>query len=95
MKQSPAVYYRKQAQIRELLGKQGKIEVLTKIKGKKRYSGIIVCKKRKVVSEIISDYRKPQAGDRVIGVLRIIKTNGKTGLIEYGVKFQLLEEVNY
>lgn len=95
MKQSPAVYYRKQAQIRKLLGKQGKIKVLTKIQGRKRYSGIIVCEKRNITSEIISDYRKPQVGDKVVGVLRINKTNGKTGLIEYGVKFQLLEEVEY
>lgn len=90
MNQSPSVYWRKQQKIKHLLNKIGEIISVTKIEGQKHYSGIIKIGDQNISASIIANDQIPQPADKVKGVLRIIKENGKSGLIEYGIKFQLV-----
>ena len=93
MKQNPAVYWRKQQQIRHLLGKTATIVSVTKVEGNKHFSGIIQVDDQTHSATIIANTKTPNTGDKVIGVLRIAKQNQDEGLIEYMIKFQLKEEV--
>lgn len=93
MKQSPITYWRNQQKQKKLLDKKGKIVSLTNVVGTTHHSGIVKIGQKKIMGQIIATTRKPKIDDQVIGVLRINSTNGKAGFIEYGVKFQLSEEV--
>ncbi len=90
MKQSPAIYWRRQQDLKKLLNKHGEIIAITNVINSKHYSGIVKIDDQNISTSIISSNLKPNVGDKVVGVLRISRKNNKQSLIEYGVKFKLL-----
>jgi uncharacterized OB-fold protein len=88
----PAVYWRQQKTEKLLLGQVGTILSLTKNIETQQWIGIIKFKKNRITRPIIVYQRIPAIGDKVIGVLRIMETDGEAGLIKYGIKFKLMKE---
>lgn len=90
---SPAAYWRTQQKVRALLGQKGQLVSITGAENGHGYWGVIKLPDQKITSAVISNTRPPKIGDPVVGVLRILHQDGRAGLIEYGVKFQLADEV--
>lgn len=52
--------------------------------------GIVAFGKKKVVGQILAE-KDPKIGDRVVGVIRRLCVPDETGIIEYGVKFKIID----
>ncbi len=95
---SPVKIWRRQKEIRELLGKTGRIITWTIIyvsgKGFKQYTPYPVVmvefiNKKRSIGQLV-DYKKEELriGQIVKGVLRKVRQGSKEGVIAYGIKFK-------
>lgn len=97
---SPVKIWRRQKEIRKVLGKRGKIITWTKIftagSDFKKYAPYIVVlveleNKEKVYGQIVdTNGEDPKIGGKVISVLRKVRPTTNEGVIAYGVKFKYL-----
>lgn len=95
---NPIQTWRKQKEIRPLLGKQGKVITWTKIfvsapefKEQTPYNVALVQLENgeKVYGQIV-DTQEVNIGQTVESVLRIVKKGDNEDIIEYGLKFKLV-----
>lgn len=97
---SPIKIWRRQKEIRKILGKKGKVLVWTKIytpgsdfKKYAPYSVVLVEleSKEKIYGQLV-DYKDSdlKTGSEVISILRKVRTSTDEGVIAYGVKFKPL-----
>lgn len=97
---SPVKIWRRQKEIRKVLGKKGKVLVWTKIYTAgadfKKYAPYPVVlveldNKEKVYGQLV-DYEKEdlKIGKKVVSVLRKVREPSKEGVVAYGVKFKPL-----
>ena len=97
MNNSPVKIWRNQPKIRSLLGKTGDIVSFTTVRvppsgfeDQAPYSVILVqLDDQCVVGQLVDyDEKHLHLGQRVVTILRRVKTPGKEGIIPYGVKFK-------
>lgn len=98
---SPVKIWRRQKEVRKILGKKGKIISWTKIfvaevefKQLAPYFVILVefDDKTKVVGQLVDfNGEKINFGDRVVAILRKVKSIKEEDIIPYGVKFKLFK----
>ncbi|KKP36383.1 MAG: hypothetical protein UR23_C0019G0004 [Candidatus Roizmanbacteria bacterium GW2011_GWA2_32_13] len=97
---SPIKIWRRQKEIRKILGKKGKVLVWTKIymagSDFKKYAPYPVVlveleNKEKIYGQLV-DYRDTdlKIGKEVISILRKVRSSTDEGVIAYGVKFKPL-----
>lgn len=97
---SPVKIWRRQKEIRKLIGKKGRVVAWTKIytpgSDFKKYAPYPVVlveleNKEKIYGQLV-DYEKEdlKAGSQVISVLRKVRASSEDGVIAYGVKFKPL-----
>lgn len=97
---SPIKIWRRQKEIRKILGKKGKVLVWTKIYTPgtdfKKYAPYPVVlveleSKEKVYGQLV-DYRNEdlKIGKEVVSILRKVREPSSDGIIAYGVKFRPL-----
>ena len=97
---SPIKIWRRQKEIRKILGREGKILIWTKIYAPgsdfKKYAPFPVVlveleNKEKVYGQLV-DYEKEdlKIGRKVFSVLRKVREPSKEGVIAYGIKFKPL-----
>lgn len=97
---SPIKIWRRQKEIRKILGRKGKIVVWTKIytpgSDFKKYAPYPVVlveleSKEKIYGQLV-DYKDPdlKTGGEVISILRKVRSSTDEGVIAYGVKFKPL-----
>ena len=97
---SPVKIWRRQKEIRKILGKKGKVLVWTKIytpgSDFKKYAPYPVVlvelkNKEKIYGQLV-DYKDAdlKIGGKVISILRKVRSSTKEGVIAYGVKFKPL-----
>lgn len=97
---SPVKIWRRQKEIRKILGKKGKILTWTKIQAPgsdfKKYAPypVVLVKlenKEKAYGQLV-DWEKEdlKIGKKVVSVLRKVREPSKEGIIAYGVKFKPL-----
>src|SRR3989339_219810 len=96
---SPVKIWRRQKEIRKLIGKKGRIVAWTKIftpgSDFKKYAPYPVVlvelfeNKEKIYGQLV-DYEKEdlKTGSNVISILRKVRTSTEDGVIAYGVKFK-------
>jgi hypothetical protein len=97
---SPVKIWRRQKEIRKILGKKGKVLVWTKIytpgpdfKKYAPYPVILVeLENREKIYGQLVDYRDAdlKIGKKVISILRKVRASSEEGIIAYGVKFKPL-----
>jgi hypothetical protein len=97
---SPVKIWRRQKEIRKILGKTGKILTWTKIHiagaDFKKYApypvALIQLENREKVYGQLVDWEKEnlKIGAKVISVLRKVRTPSEEGIIAYGIKFKPL-----
>jgi len=98
---SPVKIWRRQKDIRKILGKKGKIFLWTKIftpgTGFKKYAPYPVVlveleNNEKVYGQLVDHEEKDlNIGTKVISVLRKVRTASVDGVIAYGIKFKPLK----
>lgn len=98
---SPVKIWRRQKEIRKILGKKGKIVSWTKIfvageEFKKLAPYFVVMvefdDKTKAVGQLVDfDKEKVNIGEKVIAILRKIKDVKEEDVIPYGIKFKLIK----
>lgn len=98
---SPVKIWRRQKEIRKLIGKSGRIVAWTKIytpgSDFKKYAPYPVVlvelfeNKEKIYGQLV-DYEKEElkTGGLVVSILRKVRSSSEDGVIAYGVKFKLL-----
>ena len=97
---SPVKIWRRQKEIRKILGKKGKVLVWTKIytpgSDFKKYAPypVVLVKlknKEKIYGQLV-DYKNAdlKVGSEVISILRKVRSSTNEGVIAYGVKFKPL-----
>lgn len=97
---SPIKIWRRQKEIRKILGKKGKILTWTKIHAPgsdfKKYAPYPVVlveleNKEKAYGQLV-DYKEEdlKIGKKVVSVLRKVRASSEEGIIAYGVKFKPL-----
>lgn len=97
---SPIKIWRRQKEIRKILGRQGKIVVWTKIytpgSDFKKYAPYPVVlveleSKEKIYGQLV-DYKDSdlKTGREVVSILRKVRSSTDEGVIAYGVKFKPL-----
>jgi len=97
---SPVKIWRRQKEIRKLIGKKGRVLVWTKIytagSDFKKYAPypVVLVKldnKEKIYGQLV-DYRDEdlKMGRKVISILRKVRASTEEGVIAYGVKFKPL-----
>lgn len=97
---SPVKIWRRQKEIRKLIGKKGRVVAWTKIytpgSDFKKYAPYPVVlveleNKEKVYGQLV-DYEKEDLknGSQVVSILRKVRTSSEDGVIAYGVKFKPL-----
>ncbi len=94
---NPIKSWRKQKQVRPLLGKQGTIVTWTKIyvsapefkEQTPYFSALIELENGEKVYGQIVDAQEVKIGQQVESVLRIIRKGNDEDIIEYGMKFKL------
>lgn len=93
---SPAKNWREKEKRYRYLGKRGKLISATRIvegMGELPYFvGMVEMNNgEKVMGKLVGyGEQKLRAGERVVGVLRKLDEGGKQGIIEYGVKYQII-----
>jgi uncharacterized OB-fold protein len=99
MKKSPIKDWREQKDKYSLLGKKGRILSVSCVVQPPAFMaplapywvGVIkFYGKRKAAGQIVSAKKEPQAGDRVVGVMRRMVPPSAEEIINYGVKFKVL-----
>ncbi|PIU36400.1 hypothetical protein COS77_03485 [Candidatus Roizmanbacteria bacterium CG06_land_8_20_14_3_00_34_14] len=98
---SPVKIWRRQKDIRKILGKKGKIFLWTKIftpgTGFKKYAPYPVVlveleNNEKVYGQLVDHEEKDlKIGKKLISVLRKVRTASVDGVIAYGIKFRPLK----
>ncbi|MFA6532740.1 MAG: OB-fold domain-containing protein [Patescibacteria group bacterium] len=98
---SPVKIWRRQKEIRKLIGKKGRVVAWTKIftpgSDFKKYAPYPVVlvelfgNKEKIYGQLV-DYEKEdlKTGSEVISILRKVRASSSDGVIAYGVKFKPL-----
>jgi hypothetical protein len=96
---SPVKIWRRQKEIRKLIGKKGRVVAWTKIftpgSDFKKYAPYPVVlvelfgNKEKIYGQLV-DYEKEdlKTGSKVISILRKVRSSSEDGVIAYGVKFK-------
>ena len=97
---SPVKIWRRQKEIRKLIGKKGRVVAWTKIftpgSDFKKYAPyqvvLVELKNKKKIYGQLVDYEDSdlKTGKKVISVLRKVRSSTDDGVIAYGVKFKLL-----
>ncbi|HUV47145.1 MAG TPA: hypothetical protein VMW29_03355 [Candidatus Bathyarchaeia archaeon] len=96
--QSPIVYWRERKKEYRFLDRVGKLVSFTKIFNPPAgfepwpyYSAIAEFRNGlKKTGQLVLEGKKPKIGGKVLGVIRRIGLQDKSGIINYGIKFKLL-----
>lgn len=91
MSNSAISYWRQTKDQIPLLEKEGEIISFTKVEN--NWIGIIKLIDKRITAPLVFNTKKPEIGDKVRAVLRILAKPNSEDLIEYGIKFQFIKEI--
>lgn len=91
---NPAQVWRERKERYAHLGEVGTIVACTRIvEGVEPLpytAGLVAFGTEQVAGQIVSVHGEPKPGMRVVGVLRRVGMGGEAGVIEYGVKYEVI-----
>lgn len=97
---SPVKIWRRQKEIRSLIGQRGKVFSWTKIfissscfKKFAPYYVVLVklANGNQAVGQLVGN-QEPKMNDKVEGIIRKVREGTKDGVIAYGIKFRLIDD---